>query len=63
MLAQLAQRLSAEGGEILAMVPSPSHPERLVVLMSPTRAERLRSELGGQLIVELDTRLQQYFDI
>ena len=62
LLAEVAARLADEGVEVLSAFPSPTGPERLVVCMRPDRAERLRVELGDQLIVEPDLPLQQYAD-
>jgi hypothetical protein len=60
LVAEVAERLPSEGAEVVSAFPTPGIPERLVVRMSRQRAEQLRAEVGDQLIVELDSQLEQY---
>lgn len=59
VISAVAAELSQEPESTVLKVASPQgFPERLVVLLTPERAERIRAEYQGRLIVDADAPLE-----
>jgi hypothetical protein len=61
LLAQLAEQLSAEAGVTVRVLRGTvEQPAVLAIAMSPERAERLRGEFQGRLLIETDQEVGPY---